>query len=113
MDLAYAAADIVISRSGALSVSEITALLKPAILIPSPLVAEDHQTKNAVSLVKQNAAVLLNDSEAPDRIVETVKSLINDSGKLDHLKLNLSHVYSNRDAAKTIAEEILKLIPKT
>lgn len=76
MDLAYSAADLIISRAGAISVSELCIVGKPLILVPSPNVAEDHQTKNANALVAKNAAVLITDSEAPDLLFKIALDLL-------------------------------------
>ncbi|MEY2829396.1 MAG: undecaprenyldiphospho-muramoylpentapeptide beta-N-acetylglucosaminyltransferase, partial [Bacteroidota bacterium] len=78
MDMAYAAADIIISRAGALSVSELCIVGKPCVLVPSPNVAEDHQTKNAMALVNKNAAVLVKDTEAKEKLISTLLELIKD-----------------------------------
>ena len=86
MDLAYAAADLIISRAGALSVSELTLIGKPCILVPSPNVAEDHQTKNALSLVKQDAAILIKDATSKEMLIPGAIELLSDSNKC----LNLS-----------------------
>ena len=81
MDYAFAAADVVISRAGASSVSELAIVAKPAILVPSPNVAEDHQTKNAMSLVKKNAAILVTDADARSKLIAEAIELINDQVK--------------------------------
>jgi len=81
MDLAYAAADIIISRAGAISVSELSLIGKPIILVPSPNVSEDHQTKNAMALVEKNAAIIVKDSEARKQLVPEVLSLLNNNEK--------------------------------
>jgi UDP-N-acetylglucosamine--N-acetylmuramyl-(pentapeptide) pyrophosphoryl-undecaprenol N-acetylglucosamine transferase len=81
MDCAYAAADIIISRAGAISVSELSIVGKPVILVPSPNVSEDHQTKNAMALVNKNAALLVRDSDAGDSLVEEALKLIKDSNR--------------------------------
>ena len=112
MDLAYAASDIVISRAGALSISEIAVLKKPSILIPSPNVAEDHQTKNALALTNQKAAVFLSDKDASQNIIATVKSLLKDQGQIEDLKRNLEKVFSNRNASTDIANELIDLSRK-
>lgn len=83
MDLAYSAADVVISRAGALSISELCLVGKPAILVPSPNVAEDHQTKNAMALVEKNAAILVSDSAANTMISKALEILENDNLKKD------------------------------
>jgi UDP-N-acetylglucosamine--N-acetylmuramyl-(pentapeptide) pyrophosphoryl-undecaprenol N-acetylglucosamine transferase len=88
MDLAYAAADVIISRAGAIAVSELCIIGKPVILVPSPNVAEDHQTKNALALVDKNAAILVKDNEAEEKLIETVVTLIEDTTKQNLLKEN-------------------------
>ena len=109
MHFAYAVADVVISRAGALSIAELMLTGKPSILVPSPNVAEDHQTINAMALVERNAAVLVKDSEAVERVVEEVIVLINDETKQAELSKNIS-VMARPDAAKDIAGEVLKMI---
>lgn len=109
MDLAYAASDVVISRAGALSVSELCLVRKPVILVPSPNVAEDHQTKNAMSLVNKNAAVLVKDVEAQDNLVKSAVSLFLDESKRMELAKNIA-VLGKPNAAIDIRQEILKLI---
>lgn len=109
MDLAYAAADLIVSRAGASSVSELAVVGKPAILIPSPNVAEDHQTKNAMALVDEKAAVLVTDAQAPEILIDTVISLFKDEEKIKTLKENIKE-FAKADAAKVIAEEVLKII---
>ena len=109
MQLAYAAADVVVSRAGALSISELCLTAKPAVLVPSPNVAEDHQTKNAMSLVREEAAVLVKDIEAPVRLVPEALALLKDNEKQEKLKQNIRRL-GRPDAARQIAEEILKLI---
>jgi UDP-N-acetylglucosamine--N-acetylmuramyl-(pentapeptide) pyrophosphoryl-undecaprenol N-acetylglucosamine transferase len=89
MDLAYAAADVVVSRAGAISVSELCLIGKPVILIPSPNVAEDHQTKNAMALVNKDAAVLIKDIEARGVLIPEVISLLSDSVKCGELSANI------------------------
>jgi UDP-N-acetylglucosamine--N-acetylmuramyl-(pentapeptide) pyrophosphoryl-undecaprenol N-acetylglucosamine transferase len=107
MDLAYAAADLVISRAGALSISEITLIGKPSILIPSPNVSEDHQTKNALSLVNQNAALLIKDDEAKKALESAVK-LIDDTNQMDVISSNAKSM-GKPNATKDIVVEISKL----
>lgn len=85
MDLAYAAADIIISRAGAISVSELCLVEKPAILVPSPNVAEDHQTKNAMALVEKNAAVLVKDADASGSLISVALELLKDEVKMQEL----------------------------
>ena len=108
MDLAYAAADIVISRSGASSVSELCAAHKAVIFVPSPNVAEDHQTHNAMALVRKDAAIMVKDSEADDKLMQTACTLINDPERIAALEENISRL-ALRDAAMTIADEIYRI----
>ena len=109
MDLAYAAADIVISRAGAIAISELCAASKPVILVPSPNVAEDHQTKNAMALSLRTAALMLKDSEAVVNLPGMLESLIQDGRMQDELKRNISAM-AVTDAAEKIAAEALGLI---
>jgi UDP-N-acetylglucosamine--N-acetylmuramyl-(pentapeptide) pyrophosphoryl-undecaprenol N-acetylglucosamine transferase len=109
MDHAYSVADIVISRAGAISISELCLVGKPCILIPSPNVAEDHQTKNAMALVKKDAAVLVKDSEAQEKLSGAIKELINNNVRQSELKQNISAL-AFKNAAETIAKEALALI---
>ena len=109
MDLAYAAADVVISRSGASSVSELCAAHKATIFVPSPNVAEDHQTHNAMALVNKEAAMLVKDSEAVEKLLPTACSLIENPEKIALLEKNIA-VLAKTDAAMTIAEEVYRVI---
>ncbi|MBQ8838736.1 MAG: undecaprenyldiphospho-muramoylpentapeptide beta-N-acetylglucosaminyltransferase [Bacteroidales bacterium] len=109
MDLAYAAADIVISRSGASSVSELCAAGKAAIFVPSPNVAEDHQTHNAMALVNKDAAIIVKDAEAEEKLMKTACGLIENPEMISLMEKNISCL-ALRDAALTIAEEIYKVI---
>ncbi len=111
MDLAYAAADLVISRAGASSISELCLLGKPCILVPSPNVAEDHQTHNAMALVRKDAAILVRDVEAKDKLVQTALSVIHDAQQLTSLHTNILTL-AQRDSAKRIAEEVMRLAHK-
>ena len=104
----YAQADLVISRAGASSISEICLLGKPAILVPSPNVAEDHQTHNAMALVNRNAAVLVKDIEAAEKLIPTALELIQDKKQLESLHTHVLDL-AERDSAKRIAEEVMKL----
>lgn len=104
----YAQADLVISRAGASSISELCLLGKPAILVPSPNVAEDHQTHNAMALVNKDAAVLVRDAEAADKLVSTALDLIRDDKRLETLHTNILQL-AQRDSAKRIAEEVMRL----
>lgn len=108
MDLAYAAADVVISRSGASSISELCAAHKAAVLVPSPNVAEDHQTHNAMALVSKEAGVLVKDSEAEGKLMKTACRLIESPDKIALMERNISAL-SKRDAAMTIAEEVYRI----
>ncbi len=107
MDLAYKAADLVISRSGASTISELCLLGKPSVLVPSPNVAEDHQTKNAMALVENGAAVLIRDAEANERLFVEAFELVNDQEKLACLSENCLKL-AKPDAAAEIVDVILK-----
>lgn len=109
MDKAYAAADVVVSRAGAISVSELCLIGKPVILVPSPNVAEDHQTKNAMALVQNGAAILVKDIEAREKLVDEVIALLADSEKQNELSAAISKM-AKPDATKEIVSEILKVI---
>ena len=109
MDLAYAAADAIISRSGASSVSEICATAKAAVFVPSPNVAEDHQTHNAMALVSKDAALMVRDAEAPEKLLATAMELIHDSDRIAKIEANAAAM-AKMDAAQTIVDEIYKLI---
>jgi UDP-N-acetylglucosamine--N-acetylmuramyl-(pentapeptide) pyrophosphoryl-undecaprenol N-acetylglucosamine transferase len=109
MDLAYASADLVVSRAGALSISELCLVGKPTILIPSPNVSEDHQTKNAMALVNHQAAILVKDSEAPEILGDSVVNLIQEEEKLVKLSVNIIG-FGRPNAADSIANEVMKII---
>ena len=109
MHYAYAVADVVISRAGALSIAELMLTGKPSILVPSPNVAEDHQTINAKALVARDAAVLMKDSDSVVRMVEEVVLLMSDEGKRRELSKNI-RAMAHPDAARDIAGEVLKMI---
>ena len=111
MPLAYALADLVISRAGASSISELCLLGKPSILVPSPNVAEDHQTHNAMALVKKDAAVLVKDIDAQNDLISTALSLIQDDNQLATLQKNILTL-ALPDSARLIAEEVMKLAKK-
>lgn len=108
MDMAYAAADIIISRAGAGTISELCLVGKPVILVPSPNVAEDHQTKNALALVKKNAAIMIKDAEAKDKLINSALGLIEN---IEHEKILSKQIkgMALRDSAKIIAKEVLKI----
>ena len=105
---AYALADLVISRAGASSISELCLLGKPSILVPSPNVAEDHQTHNAMALVNKHAAVLVKDVEAREKMVQTALELIQDEKTLQELQTNILTL-ALPDSAKLIAQEVMTL----
>ena len=101
MEYAYAAGDVLISRSGAMSVSEICVVKKPAVFVPFPFAAEDHQTVNAQTLVNKNAAILIKDNEAKYKLVPSIINLIKDETKQNELKNNIARL------AVTNADEII------
>ena len=109
MDLAYAAADVVISRAGALSVSELCLTGKASILVPSPNVAEDHQTKNALALASKGAAVLISDEHAPARLYDEALRLLADTERQHQLSARVREL-ARPDATAAIVDELLKLI---
>ena len=109
MDLAYAAADVVISRSGASSVSELCAAHKASIFVPSPNVAEDHQTHNAMALVSKDAALMVRDNEASEKLMETACRLLEDPEKIATLEKNIA-VLAKTEAAMDIAKEVYNII---
>ena len=111
MDLAYAIADLVISRAGASSISELCLLGKPSILVPSPNVAEDHQTHNAMALVRKDAAILVRDVDAQNQLVENALRVIHNDDKLRRLSQNILTL-AQRDSARRIAEEVISLATK-
>lgn len=108
MAVAYAAADLVVSRAGAGSISEFCLLGKPVILVPSPNVAEDHQTKNAMALVQKDAALYVPDAEAPDNLLPTAISTVKNSKKLQALAQNILRL-ARPNAASDIADEVIRL----
>lgn len=109
MDLAYSIADLVISRAGASSISELCLLAKPVILIPSPNVAEDHQTQNALALVRKDAAVLIKDVDAKEKLVEKAIELISNEEELTALSRNIL-LMAEKDSADRIVDEVMNLI---
>ena len=108
MDMAYAAADIIISRAGAGTISELCLVGKPVILVPSPNVAEDHQTKNAMALVNKNAAIMVKDIEAREKLIDEALALVENEEKIKVLSEKIKGM-ALRDSAKIIAKEVLKL----
>lgn len=109
MEYAYAAADVIISRSGAMSVSEICVVKKPAVFVPFPHAAEDHQTVNAKKLVDRNAAMMVSDRDAAEKLVNTIIGLAKDEEKQNELKQHISKL-AITNADEIIAKEILKSI---
>ena len=109
MDLAYAAADVVISRSGASTVSELCATGKATIFVPSPNVAEDHQTHNAMSLVRKDAAMLVKDSDAVDELLPTALALLQSPERIKQLEKN-ARAMALTNAAQVICDEVYKLV---
>ena len=108
MGAAYKAADLVISRAGASSISEFCLIGKPVILVPSPNVAEDHQTKNALALVNKDAALYVKDIEAPDTLLATALKTVDDEKKLASLSENIKKL-GLKNSADVIADEVIKL----
>lgn len=109
MDLAFAAADVVVSRSGASTVSEICAMGKACIFVPSPNVAEDHQTHNAMALVRKDAALIVKDAEAAEKLLPTALGLLADPERTATLGANAEKM-ALRDAAQIICDEVYKLV---
>lgn len=111
MDYAYAVSDLVVSRAGAISVSEISLAGKASILVPSPNVAEDHQTKNAMALVTHHAAILIKDKTAKAELVGKMLEILNREEELEKLRSNILNLAFD-NAANTIASEVVNLIVK-
>jgi UDP-N-acetylglucosamine--N-acetylmuramyl-(pentapeptide) pyrophosphoryl-undecaprenol N-acetylglucosamine transferase len=111
MEYAYAAADLVISRAGAMSISELCVAKKPVVFVPFPYAAEDHQTVNAQNLLHKNAALMIRDNEAKEKLIPAVIALALDGSKRQELKDNIGKL-AITDADKRIAEEVLKAIAK-
>ncbi|MEM1324053.1 MAG: undecaprenyldiphospho-muramoylpentapeptide beta-N-acetylglucosaminyltransferase [Bacteroidota bacterium] len=109
MDLAYAMADAVVCRAGALTISELCLAAKPAILVPSPNVAEDHQTHNAMALVKKEAAIMVKDVQAKAEMVPQALALLKDAGQQEALSEHIRQL-GRAEAAKKIAAEVLQLM---
>ena len=108
MEYAYSIADLVVSRAGAGSISEFCLLGKPVILVPSPNVAEDHQTQNALALVRRDAALYVKDVEAKEQLVELAIETVKDNDKLQALNRNIFEM-ALPDSAEIIAKEVLRL----
>lgn len=111
MDYAYSVADLVISRAGASSISELCLLAKPAVLVPSPNVAEDHQTKNAMALVKHDAAVMIKDVEAKEKMIPDALKIIQNASQMTALSKNILNL-AEQNSAGRIAEEVKKILVK-
>jgi len=109
MDLAYAAADVVVARAGALSVSEIAVVGKPVIFVPSPNVAEDHQTKNAKAYADKEAALIVTDKEAPAKLVNEAIALLKDIDRQNKLGANIKKL-AKPDATKSIVDELMEIV---
>lgn len=109
MDLAYSVADLVISRAGAGSISEFSLLGMPVVLVPSPNVAEDHQTQNALALVEKNAAILVPDNKAEEQLFAVALPLVKDLYKLSELTTNIAQ-HAQHNSADRIVDEIEKLL---
>lgn len=108
MDLAYAACDLIVSRAGAGTISELCAAGKAPIFVPSPVVAEDHQTHNAMALVNKGAAILIKDSEAQEKLMDEVERIVFDKEKIKELEKNILAL-AKPNASSDIADEVLKL----
>jgi UDP-N-acetylglucosamine--N-acetylmuramyl-(pentapeptide) pyrophosphoryl-undecaprenol N-acetylglucosamine transferase len=111
MNVAYAASDIVVSRAGAIAISELCIVGKPCILIPSPNVAEDHQTKNALALSNREAAILVKAPEAQAELINTIKRLASSMQEQKKLSTNIS-IMAMPNAAKLIAEQVFEIASK-
>ncbi len=111
MELAFAAADVIVSRAGAGTISELCLVGKPVILVPSPNVAEDHQTRNALALVERNAAMMIDDEIAEKTLVSEAIRLVSDRHKREMFSENITRM-AEYDADLRIAEEVLKLAEK-
>ena len=111
MNRAFLVADLIISRAGAGTISELCLVGKPVILVPSPNVAEDHQTSNARALTDKQAGVLVKDSEAKDELVDTALRLVHDKEKKRLLSENIKK-FAIADSAERIAKEVIQLLEK-
>ena len=109
MDLAYAAADVVVTRSGASSISELCAAHKASIFVPSPNVTEDHQTHNAMALVRKDAGMMVKDSEAEEKLMKTACGLIEDPEKIALMEKNAAAL-AKTDAGETIVREVYRIL---
>lgn len=111
MDYAFAAADVIVSRAGAGTISELCASAKATIFVPSPNVAEDHQTHNAMALVNENAGMIVKDIEAQERLIGVWEELLKDEKKIKELEKNILSL-AKPNAGEEIAREVLKLANK-
>ena len=111
MDMAYAAADVVISRAGAMSISELSLLRKAVVFVPLPTAAEDHQTKNAMSLVKENAALMVKNTETEKELLPTVFALMENEERQNEMKDNIAK-FAKPNAAEDIVDQIEMIINK-
>ena len=109
MDLAYAAADVVISRSGASSISELCAAHKASVFVPSPNVTEDHQTHNAMALVRKDAGMIVKDSEAEEKLMKTACGLMENPEKIALMEKNIAAL-AKMDAGETIVKEVYRIL---
>ena len=109
MDLAYSVADIIISRAGASTISELCLIGKPAILVPSPNVAEDHQTKNAMALLNKEAALMVKDSKARTELGTAISELLSDKNRQDILSKNIKKL-AIVNSSELIVNEVIKLM---
>lgn len=109
MDLAYSVADVVISRAGAMSISELALVQKPVIFVPLPTAAEDHQTKNAQRLVDAEAAIMVKNAETEQKLVSTLQQLVNDKAMQEKMKANIGK-FARPNAADDIVDQIIKVI---
>ena len=109
MDLAYAVADLLVSRAGAGTISELCVAGKATVFVPSPNVAEDHQTHNAMALVEKDAALMVRDADAETQLLDTVEGLLPDEARLANLEKNILKL-GRKDASEVIAKEVLKLV---
>ncbi len=109
MDMAYRAADLVVSRAGASSISELQLLGKPSILVPSPNVAEDHQTKNALALANRHAAIMVTDADAPQKLVDAMLDTVKHADKLHTLSANVERM-ALLNSAEHIVDEVMRIV---
>jgi UDP-N-acetylglucosamine--N-acetylmuramyl-(pentapeptide) pyrophosphoryl-undecaprenol N-acetylglucosamine transferase len=109
IDMAYAVADVIISRAGACTISELCIVGKPVILVPSPNVAEDHQTKNAMALVNRNAGMMISDHDAADKLIPEAIELLNNSNRMKQCAKNIKTM-AIADSSEKIVDEIYKII---